>query len=400
MKQETVIRLLALLILVAIGAWVVVYTEWVDEERPRPLQGEARENPVYATEQLLRRLGMTVAHHQALPSMPPAGARLVLLSQDWQLFPERTAELRQWVEAGGHLVLPRDASWYETRFDDWVPVETRFAKMADPPASAAPAQGFQPSPHFNEVGLRSTPPLWGSQQKLTVCKVLLMHQKLQPKRGHTATWSLAREDIAQALRVPVGRGSVTVLNASNNLFFTDAALRCDNGQLIAAALQAEPGATAWIYLNEKRQALLPWLWQQGWIAIVAGLLALAALLWRRAVRFGPRLAAPPRLRRSITEQVRGLGAYLHREGREALLSAQQRALQEAAARHLPGYARLAAGERARAIAAATQTDEDALRSALSARTVTRAQLPPYLQLLETARRSLAHRTHEERRATP
>ncbi len=400
MTREMGIRLLALLMLAALSWAVVDNTEWVDEERPRATQGEALDNPVYATEQLLRRLGMTVVHHQSLPGMPPAGARLVLLSRDWRLFPEREAALRQWVQAGGHLILPRDANWFETKFDDWVPVEAHYVKMPDPPASAAPAPTFKTGLQWSEVRLQSTPPLWDGLQTLTACNALMMNQELRPKRGHDSSWSLTRKDIAQALRVPVGQGSVTVLNAGSPLFFNEAALRCDNGQLLAAALQAEPGATAWIYLNEKRQALLPWLWQQGWIAIVAGLLALAALLWRQAIRFGPRLATPPRLRRSISEQVRGLGAYLHREGREALLTAQQRALQEAALRHLPGHARLAAGERASAIAAAAEIDEASLRSAMAARTVTRAQLPQYLQLLEAARRSLVHRTHEERRATP
>ena len=45
-----------------------------------------------------------------------------------------------------------------------------------------------------------------------------------------------------------------------------------------AILQAEAGATVWFYLSEKRQALLPWLWQEGWIAVVLGSLTLAAAL--------------------------------------------------------------------------------------------------------------------------
>ncbi|MFO1250687.1 MAG: hypothetical protein U1E77_05970 [Inhella sp.] len=202
-----------------------------------------------------------------------------------------------------------------------------------------------------------------------------------------------------ALRVPLGRGSVTALNSGTNLFHNEPALRCDNPLLLAAALQAEAGATAWIYLHEKRQALLPWLWQSGWIAILMGLLALAAALWRAAVRFGPLMAAAPRLRRSISEQVHGLGAYLHKEGREALLAAQQRALLEAAQRSLPGFARLSHAERAAALAAATGLAALELSTALSTRFCTRAQLPSLLLLLETARRRLAHRTSDERHPT-
>jgi hypothetical protein len=197
-----------------------------------------------------------------------------------------------------------------------------------------------------------------------------------------------QDGAAQVLRVAVGRGSVTVLNTGVTAFYSGPALRCDNALLLAAALQAEPGATVWIYRHERREALLSWLWHRGWLAIVVGLLALAAGLWRSAGRFGPLLAPPPRLRRSISEQVRGLAAYLHREGRDALLVAQQRALHDTATRRLPGYGRMAKSARAVALASATDLPLDDLARALGARDCRRVDLPQHLHWLETARRRL------------
>jgi len=423
MTRERLVWLLAVLGL-ALGAWwLSINTEWVEEDSPRPATGAARDNPVYAAEQLLRRLGMQVVRHEALTAMPPERARLVLLSSDWELMPERAEQLQQWVQRGGHLVLMQGAGWHDTALKAWVPIEV-FDTPAQPKARPRqPSTAERVIADLSRVDLASTPPLWADTERFTACKFMFDDQALRAKPGQQTDWTLTRvvrtqaaqavvdrQDEAlqamqakpaakspnsakdakavQALRVPVGQGSVTLLNTPPFLFFNGSALRCDNPLLLAAAVQAEPGATVWIYLHEKREALLPWLWHSGWIAILAGALALAAALWRGAVRFGPRIAPSPRLRRSISEQVRGLGAYLQSGGREALLTAQQRALHEVAQRRLPRYERLPLSERVRAIAAATGLDAEDLASALTARICTRAELPQRLQLLETARRRL------------
>ena len=402
MSRESVIRLLAVLGLVLGGWWLEANTEWVEKDIQRGAQGEALHNPVYAFEQLLRRLNMHVEHHEVLDALPPAQGRLLLLSNDWSLIPARAEAVHQWVLHGGHLVLLQELDWDETPLKNWVQVypvqvspEERKAESAASAASAASAVSVAPAAsvaRHDGVELAASPPLWGQTDKIRVCWVLREQERLRAKPGQTPEWILTRSgERAEALRLPVGQGSVTVLNSFPGSFYNDAVLRCDNAQLLAAIVQAEPGATLWIYLNERRESLAVWLWQRGWIAILAGLLALAAALWRGSVRFGPLTPLPSRLRRSIAEQVRGTGAYLWREGREALLHAQQRALEEAAARQLRGYLRLKPEDRARAIAAATQLAPDAVILAMQTQGCTRAELPACLQMLESARRLLERR---------
>lgn len=423
MTREHLGWLLALLTLLVGGWWLSENTEWVEQESSRAAQGEARDNPVYAFGQLLRQLGVHVERHEALAAMPPPQARLLLLSSDWELMPERAEQLRQWVLRGGHLVLMERENWDDTALAAWIPIDAAYVKAAErPKAAQEPASSPKATASAlpDRTALVSSPPLWGDTPTLTACHGFSPGWMLRAKPGQTPAWTLSRVEgtpatqgllaqqdqalqalqgkparpakpFPQALRLPVGQGSVTVINAENLLVFNNNALRCDNPLLLAAAVQAEPGATVWIYLHEKREALLPWLWQQGWIAIVAGALALAAALWRAAVRFGPRLAPAPRLRRSISEQVRGLGSYLHGSGREALLVAQQRALLEVATLRLPRFARLPAGEQAQALAAATGLAAAELATALATRHCTRAELAPRLQVLEAARRRL-HRT--------
>lgn len=391
MTRENLARLLVVALLAIGGWWLSENTEWVEDDTPFSARGEALTNPAYASEQLLRRLGMQVEHRESLQTLPPPGARLVLLSGDWQLVPGRAASLLRWVEQGGHLVLPQGVIDEDDAFADELPILSVRSGEAPParipglpePAASAPT----PASHTH-TELISTPPLWGETERIVTCDNSQMLHQLHLGPGQTASWTAARGKAVRALRTPMGRGSITRLASAAPIFFSTPALRCDTPLLLAAAVQAEPGATVWVYLQEKRQALLPWLWTEGWPALVAACLALAAGLWRASVRFGPLRAAPPRLRRSVAEQVRGLGAWLQRGGTEALLAAQQRALDERAARALPRYRTQPVPERARAIAAATGLAANELAAAMVARYSTRAELASRLQLLETARRRL------------
>lgn len=393
MSREALAWLLAVLLLIVSGWWLSENTEWVEDRTPRGARGEALTNPVYAAEQLLRRLGMTVEHHESLDRLPPTGARLVLLSADWQLVPGRLESLQRWVEQGGHLVLPHGADDDDDdALDDWLPIaDLPSGKPVpkEPPVLPGLAASAPTPETHTHTELVSTPPLWGSTARLVTCDNSQMARVLHLRPGHTASWTASRGQDVRAMRVAVGRGSVTRLSHLPSVFFNTPALRCDTPLLLAAAVQAEPGATAWVYLQEKREALLPWLWQQAWVGIVLALLALALSLWRAAVRFGPLRATPPRLRRSVAEQVTGLGAWLQRGGTEALLAAQQRALDETAARHLPRYRGQPVPERARLIAEATGLPALDLAAAMTARYSTRAELANRLQLLETARRRLS-----------
>lgn len=396
MSRENLARVVVVILLALGGWWLTENSEWVDETTTRGASGAALTNPAYAFEQLLRGLGMQVEHRESLDTMPPPRARLVLLSSDWAFLPGRVESLKQWVQQGGHLVVPDDTATETLR--GWLPADVLFESAKDKPKAeaAAPASAVpagpaasvpQPSAHTRSE-LISTPPLWGDTERIVSCDDDLLGQRLRLRKGHTSDWTLTRHDSVRVMRVPMGQGSVTQISAGPQLFFGKSALRCDMPLLLAAVTQAEGGATTWVFLREKREALLPWLWQQGWIAVVLAAIALAAALWRGAVRFGPLQAPPPRLRRSIAEQVRGLGAWLQRGGTEALLAAQQRALDEAAARALPRYARRPVSERAAAIADATGLPAAELASAMIARYSTRAELTSRLHLLETARRRL------------
>jgi hypothetical protein len=173
------------------------------------------------------------------------------------------------------------------------------------------------------------------------------------------------------------------------LFDNRALLKGDNALIAVAALQAHAGAQVWLVSGRGSAPLLAWLWSHARTVLLTGALALALWLWRASTRFGPIVAPPPLARRSMGEQIAGTAAFLWRRSPAALHAVQVRALDEAAALRVRGYARLDRVDRASAIAQATGLEAAGLNRALSPAAVKGAHgLARVLALLETARRRL------------
>ncbi len=444
------------LLVAALLAWGVVALgrnlEWHDEVHALPARGLAATDANYAIGRLVAATGGTFVHRPDLDTLPPPGATLVLSTDQWALFPDRVPRLKAWVEAGGHLAveayfLGGDANlgWVPLRLYDPVKADARRRARAAAAASAAlarPTSAPTPEPapatsatHSHDddddedddddaVPAKAPPPASSATASAArraanaapppECERFEEPSGVPPAqpwhRGYRAclhhrwptlwpvrtqpTWALADAGgDTMALRVAVGRGTVT----AHHLTHTWA-----NGQLAreghaaaaAAVLQLGPGRQVWLVDDENKDPLPQWLWQQARTAIVLGALAVAAWLWRRGVRFGPRVADDAGARRSIAEQVRGTASFLHRHDPAALHAAQVRALQELARRHIAAFDTLLPVDGWRAIARAAQLDGAALlRAALPANasatgTVSRTQWLSALSTLEHARRAL------------
>ena len=118
MTSESRRRLWLALVLVAIvlafAGTIATQTEWRDTEIPRALSGKAAEDDYYVLGRVLEKLGAHLEERDTLESMPPRDTTLVIESWIWNAFPEQDANLRAWVEGGGHLIAGSWAiSWPE-----------------------------------------------------------------------------------------------------------------------------------------------------------------------------------------------------------------------------------------------------------------------------------------------
>ena len=394
------LRLLGGLALAAGIAWLVVNTEWVDTERPRPLPPEMREDGSLLAREYLQALGLKPRRVDDLIALPPAGATLVLTAGYWNLIDGSSERLQRWVQAGGHLVLDARALRSVDDEGHWLPLRR----------TTPPPEKSNNDNRYNCRVLRPRSALAPAEPEGFVA-CLWGHAQLTPQK-QAPLWALDSEEHGtEVLRVALGRGRVTafaeVFNFDDNVpapvidsmpvmrgFSNRGIVVGDNAALLAALVDAKRGDEVWLVTRIQRPALPLWLWQQAWPAWLLAAVALVLALWRGGSRFGPLQHEPPTARRSLAAQIRGGADFLFRHQPGALQAMARRALDEAAARRIGGWRALKRSERPAALARATGLPEMQLAEALSD-SASRAEVGPALALLESARRALLQSSHTD-----
>ena len=423
------LRVAGVLVVLLLLGWIVMHTRWVEVDVDDDPHGLAATDRYYSLRRLLEGTGVTLEVQSSMESMPPAGATLVLQSGLWNIFPERDARLRAWVEDGGHLVLGRavrggdDLRWIPLSFVTPHP-KKGAAKPTDPAASEADADDDGDDDDKDVPGTRRKPDDGERQQRR-------MAQLLDPKRpwarcldyqeppaarpawqpgrvyrgcgylgqlhtlGHAVpSWVLAANttDETLAIRVPIGRGSVTGV-APAPMLDNHGLLQHDNALIAAAVLQAAPGHAVWIVEDEKREPLLGWMWHEARTPSLLALAAMALALWRLMVRFGPREAQPARARRSMGEQVRGTGQFIAGTDPRALHAATRQAFDQVARTRVEDWPALDDAARVEALTAfvahSHAIDRPLLLQSMNiGASATPAQILTATAVLEQARRVL------------
>jgi hypothetical protein len=413
MNTAWALRLVIALGLALGGWWLLKNTEWVEVQEPLPLSDALRNDGTHVAQQYLQRLGLKTRRVDHLPTLPPPGATLLITTAFWKIAVGDGDRLRRWVEAGGHLVIDH-VVLDDDEASAWLPQKL-------PPRSGS--QGPGPRPDWCRVLAQgdgsATPaaPAFGDTRGFVACTY--PWRTLRPRPADPGvSWQLTSSELGiEAQRVAFGRGRITAFSgymgfdgqrargfanpgdAEGWVFASQAGrllnfsnrglLEGDNAALLAALVDARAGGEVWFVTRVERPPLPRWLWQQAAPVLLLAAAVLALWLWRRGVRFGPLQAEPPARRRSLAAQVAGLADFLHRHQPTVLHAAALRALRETAARHVPGWARLAPAARTLALAKATGLPEAALQRAQEPQVARDAAAwSDTLALLETARRAL------------
>ena len=376
MTRERLAWLAVIVAAIALVTWVAKHTYWTDIKVPMPLRGEAVTNPFYVVERFARVLGARTEWNRGL-SLPPANGVVFVSAWDWDLTSDRRQRIEHWVESGGRLVVDNSLISSTDAFEQWSGIGREKAEVRSPRSRIA---ANQPTRCYTleEQG--------DSDDSYSICG---MDAESELKTTRKMSWALGREAWGlQAVRVKVGRGSVTVINGSP--FVERGLFDDDNGRLFVAATQLRSGDEIHFFSENSHASLLELAWQLGWPVVCLALALIALALWRSSARFGPLAAAADIARRSLAEQIRGTGQFTLRiGGGESLHAAAARALNEVAALHISAYDRLPGTERMSALAQATGFETDVLAAALHYSGSRRSEhLRGALELLESARRRI------------
>jgi hypothetical protein len=368
--------------LVILGVWIARNTEWTDVQLPTSLKGEAATDPFYAAERFARSLGARASWDRVL-TVPPTTSVIVLSDWRWNLIESRRVALERWVESGGRLVVDAGLFSEGDVFEKWSGIDWHWRKPAE--TKGPSPVGRYPCKKFREEG--TSVPGGSSPDLHWMCEV---DDESTLVTTAPAVWALRDERGAdvQAMRVAVGKGTVTVLNTSP--FTYRSLLDGDHGWLFVAATDLRRGDDVRFLSEESHASLLALLWIYGRPVVLLSFVLIGFALWRGGIRFGPLAAIPEPARRSLAEQIRGTGQFALRHGSgDALHAAAVRALDEAAERRVSNYARLSAKERAARLSEITGFDRNALAAAIYHPGLRRShELRSTIGLLEAARRIL------------
>lgn len=377
------------LALLGLSVWVGAHLERYAVERYRPPQGAALQDEHYVLREWLRRVGVTLEtpSHRVLP---PTSATLVLADTYWDVGRQHRRAVREWVRAGGHLVLYTSVL-SEDAHPQWLAdeqIKTLYHREAleqlQPEAASSPeaAPASRCFPLTEAPGLAESRPgrVWRKCDPLT--------QVLNSPR--TLRWGLRDAVGWRVLRWADGAGRITVIGEYQPTVDIQL-LRDDQAALVSAAWDVRPGQPVWLWASQDRPNLWRLLWGEAWPVMGLALLALALALWRAMPRWGPWRAAVPVGQRGAVAQVRGTAAFLLRRDPAALHAAQRQALDDAVARCLPASVALDPARRWADVARRTDQDETLLRTALAGPgpgASSQAWAPALLRLEQTRRRLL------------
>jgi len=379
---------IVLAVLAGIGVWIARNTYWDQTDEFTPPRGAAAEDPYYSLERFAQGLGVKTRQVPTLEKLPPANGVLIYgFAAAGAASPERLRALEHWVEAGGRLLVPASALYSSKALRSWAAVSLAQQAPATRPISTIPGAASAARPPdcaFYSVQVDGV----DSGKTLSECEVGGALEYTGPRKP---VWSLRASNGFHALRVPVGRGTLAVIDREF-IYDNQGLLRGDHARLLVALAPLQSGDLLWIVNPKSAEPLLHLLWRLAAPAILAFGLAAGFAIWRHWPRFGPAVPVTPAARRSLAEQLRAHARFAARTGRlSGLRRAQVRALEEAARRRIPAYAADSAGERVQALALASGQSAAALATALADQPLGGAGAEgAAILLLERARRSLLH----------
>ncbi|HKQ84497.1 MAG TPA: DUF4350 domain-containing protein [Steroidobacteraceae bacterium] len=392
MNRTNVLTALAVLGAIALVIWIARNTYWDDVKVPQPLRGDAATNPFYAAEHFARSLGANTRRPKHVRSLSRDSDVLVLANWNWSLIPSRRLTIERWVENGGRLVLDGRLVESDTRLRDWSGLSRARVLAGGKPVGSADAEsidevenGCGPITIKHDVEGVS-----GGRHEYRVCTLPVLRALLSKREPQ---WSLVDGEGYQAVRVPVGRGSVTWLNAAPFLYRD--LMAADHGLLFVAATQLQAGDTIMFMSEEDQLSLLALIWKHGAPVVLLLIAWLAAALWRSGVRFGPSAPVALPIRRSLAEQIRGTSEFTRRfGGGRALHAAAVRAVNESAEQCIPRYYSMDPAHRFDALSRLTGIDAERLAETINySGPRSRHELKKALELIEHVRRRLESNSH-------
>lgn len=358
---------IALALALPAGAFVLFF-EPVRQAVDLPPTGEAAINPMYALKRGLQLQGVEVASRPSFrfdEMRPGPRDTIVLRRQPDALGEEAVGAVLDWVESGGHLVLPGPEA------GEAAPLARALGLLPDEPEadgdadSDADGEGdavadddAAPSPAVRCASLRPSAGGAGGGPSM-LCAPPFLAQ---------GDWNRFGEDAAGRVRFVRGQLGEGLVTAGDLGVLDNAALRAPAAREVARVLLLPRLGEGRVHLVYSSRIAAWWalLLRHGWPVLVPAALALLAWVAWRGQRLGPVRRPADVERRALLEHVRAAGQFAFRLGHGgALYAAAARLFRARLAQRRPALAALQGEAQVQALAEALGMDVHRVRVALA-----------------------------------
>lgn len=355
-----ILSVLALLILAFMQNF-----EYVEKTQRRPLTGEARTNPLYASQLFLRRMGIptqTLGSLQNLDPLPDTDTVILISSTRQTLRPGQISELLSWVSGGGHLIISGIVDWSsfgnesplvdESQNDDEEPVY-----FDEPGEDFSPFSDTDPLQEFLEVQLRGNIQfdkgeaekikLKGSDKLLELGPDYYRAIRLNDDDKTTGLEQVAINGNNVLIRQQIDEGLITLVSDFD--FISNYKLgKFDHAEILWQLVRGKPATlkqsdlllpqAVWLIHSDKIANLFEIIWKYFWALVIT--LGLLFLIWvlRASRRFGPLIPKQTEDRRNLLEHIDASGNYYWQQQEQSvLLDSTRVAAQQQLAKRIPGW---------------------------------------------------------------
>ena len=332
------------------GYWFNHNFEKQRTEKDIGFQGEARDNDLLAAQRYFQSFNMAARSVEGLALLPPNTATLIIPGARYEMGAGEAQRLRNWVEAGGHLLVVPSAAFNTS--------DERQDLLLDPLGV-----GVNPIEDPQTGGIVDVD--WpGSNDFMTIQTNAYVRLSLGAEHAPVVL-SLADEDGPYLIRLRIGQGVVTVL--SNAKFLTNYNLRNNDHAIYLwrVAQLDETKRPVWLVYSDGMPSLPSWLLQHAWSALLAASVLLILWLWAASRRFGPLRAIAPLARRRLLDHIDASGRFLWRAGQgERLLKGVRQALYRALELRHPAWAGIASHDLYQRLAETSDLPYETVQGAL------------------------------------
>lgn len=300
--------------------WFLHNFERASREISRGYSPEARRNPLLAAERFLTRLDIdarSVSVSELWNAKPQPGDDMVFLRFTLPHSKTRQAQLREWIAAGGHLIIDADSL-------------PRAADKTKAGSNFLAELGVQVAFPDNDEEEEDAQPL--SIKFEGIEQPVQINMPSYRYLIDSADRAIAGTELGEGyglLQYALGDGYVTVL-ADNSFLFNRRIGEEDHALALALLVGINRDDTVWLVHDVTMPSLPQLAWQYAPQALLALLAAAALWLWSLGKRLGPQLPPAQLPRRDIGEHLAATAHYLWRLDRgQALLQANRQRIEQA-----------------------------------------------------------------------